>query len=131
VREFASLSAHSDQDRRTVRTTVDAIAHPGKLQQYRPGRQRQALAQLHALASSASWSELVDNARRLLSMPGVSNESSLERGLKRLLDTPALGRLQHLEALESDEQVRQYQSLWDRHGPRSGSPAAAAQGSVA
>jgi hypothetical protein len=130
VREYASLFAHADQDRRFIHAGVNAIAHPAKQQRIVPGGQRECLAQLHASASSASWTELSDTARRLLAMPEFAHESSLERGLTRLLNSAALTRLQRLDALASDELVRQYQSLWDRHGPRSGSPAAVAQGAV-
>ncbi|MPW19597.1 3-deoxy-D-arabino-heptulosonate 7-phosphate synthase [Paraburkholderia sp. CNPSo 3157] len=128
VREYASLSARADQDRRLIHATVNAIAHPAKQQRLLPGPQREALAQLHACASSASWSELHDAARRLLRMPEIANESSVERGLTRLLDSPELERLHRLDALASDDLVRQYRSLWDRHGLRSGSSDAAAQG---
>ncbi|MFW7342629.1 3-deoxy-D-arabino-heptulosonate 7-phosphate synthase [Pollutimonas sp. H1-120] len=130
VREYASLSAHADQDRRLIHTVVDAIAHPAKQQRLALGRQRDSLANVHALASAASWSELFDTTRTLLAMPEIADGSPLERGLTKLLDSPALKRLRRLETLASDELVRRYQSLWDRHGPRSGSPAAFAQGSV-
>lgn len=63
-------------------------------------------------------------------MPEIANEPQFERGLTRLVDGPELQRLRRLEALAADELVRQYVSLWDRHGPRSGSSTAAAQGSV-
>lgn len=132
VAEYASLSAQADQDCRRVRTAVDAIAHPEKLQRSRLGaEQRETLAQLRSLASAASWSALADTARQLLSMPAVSAESSLERGLRQLLDGHELAQLQRLANLASDELVQEYRSLWDRQGPRSGSPAAAAQGSAA
>lgn len=130
VREYVALSAHADQDRRLIHAAVNAIAHPAKLQRIPPSRQRDALAQLHALASSASWFDLSDTARRLLVMPEIVNEPPFEGGLTRLLENPALGRLQRLGALAADPLVLQYQSLWDWHGPRSGSLAAVAQGSV-
>lgn len=129
VREYASLSTHAKRDRRQIHAIVNAVAHPAK-QQAIPGPQREALAQLHALSSCASWSELADAARQLLMMPQITNEPLFEPSLTRLLDSPALERLQRLEALASDEFVRQYQSLWEKHGPRSGSPAAVAQGSA-
>src|SRR3546814_9619600 len=43
VREYASLQAHADQDRRKVRTVVNAIAHPAKQQRIPPGRPRESL----------------------------------------------------------------------------------------
>lgn len=130
VREYAALSAHADQDRRLVHTMVNAIAHPAKQHRLAPGRQREALARLHASASSVSWSELSDTAQALLSMPEIANESPLRQGVARVLDSPALRRLRRGEALASDELVRRYQSLWDKHGPRPASPTALAQGSA-
>ncbi|MEX3936181.1 3-deoxy-D-arabino-heptulosonate 7-phosphate synthase [Paraburkholderia phymatum] len=128
VQEYASLSTHADHDRRLIHASVNAIAHPAKQQRRLPGPQREALAQLHACASSSSWSELHDAARRLRDMPEMANESSFERGLARLLDSPALERLRRLDALASDDLVRQYRLLWDGHGPRSGSSNAVAHG---
>ncbi len=130
VREYASLSSLADQDRRQIHATVNAIAHPAKQQRILPGQQREALAQLHTSASCKSWSKLADIVRRLLDMPQIASESPFERGLIQLLESPALARLQRLEALASDEAVRQYQSLRVKHGPPSGSPSAAAQGSA-
>ncbi|WP_029044655.1 hypothetical protein [Cupriavidus sp. amp6] len=128
VREYASLSAGAGQDGRQVRQAVNAIAHPGRQQRIAPGPQREALARLHASASASSWSALHDTARTLLDMQGIANEAP---GLTRLLDDPALKRLQRLEALASDDLVRQYQTLWDRHAPRAGSAGANAQGVTA
>lgn len=131
VREHASLCAHADQDRREVRAAINAIAHPGKQQRMPPGPQSEALAQLHAAADAASWPALSENARRIATMPELPAESPLRHGLARLLDGPALTRLMRLHDLASDELVQQYQSLWDRQGPQSGSLEAAEQGSVA
>ena len=131
VREYASLSAHADQDRRLIRSIVDAVAHPAKQQRTPPGGQREALAQLHDFAASATWSALGDKAQCLLAMPAVADgDSSLKYDLNRLLVSPALGRLRRLEVLASDRHVLRYQSLWDRNGPRMGSPGAIAQGSI-
>ncbi|BDB26715.1 3-deoxy-D-arabino-heptulosonate 7-phosphate synthase [Cupriavidus sp. P-10] len=128
VREYASLSAGADPDRRQVYMAVNAIAHPGRQQRLAPGPQREALARLHASTSASSWSALHDTVRGLLDMPEIASEAP---GLARLLDSPALKRLQRLEALEADDLVRQYRELWDRHGPRSGSATASAQGAAA
>jgi hypothetical protein len=95
-----------------------------------PGRQRDALAQLHTCAFRASWSQLFDTAQRLSLMPEIKNESAFLLDLARLLDSPALERLRRLDVLGSDELVRQYQSLWDAQGPRSGSRTALAQGAA-
>ncbi len=130
VREYTSLSAHADQDRHSIHATVNAIAHPAKLERIPPGRQREGLAQLHAAASCASWSELADIARHLLLMPEIANEAPFQHGLTRLLECHSLERLRRLEILASDELVRRYERLWDRNGPRSGSRAAIVRGSA-
>src|SRR5690606_10435091 len=122
-------SSHAGRDGRVIRTMVNAVAHPAKLQRLAPGPQREGLARLQGALSSASWSALSDSVRDLLALPEVLN-SSLQQGLARLLDSPALERLRRLDALAADDLVRRYQSLWSRHAPRSGSPTAVAQGSV-
>jgi len=131
VREYAALSEKAKRDSRSIHTAVNAIAHPARLQHTQPGGHGQALAQLHAAVSSGSWSALSDTARRLLLIPDIAKEPPLRRGLARILDSPALGRLKRRQELESDESVRRYQSLWDRYGPRSGSATAHARGSAA
>ncbi|WP_443102117.1 3-deoxy-D-arabino-heptulosonate 7-phosphate synthase [Bordetella sp. H567] len=128
VREYASLSAHADRDQRRVRAMVDAVAHPGKAQARGAGPERMALARLHALASSAAWAALADSARHLAGMPRISSDAPLLRGLQKLLDDPALARLQRVAELASDEAVQRHQALLDRNGPRAGSPEASAQG---
>lgn len=130
VREYASLSAHVGRDSRTVRSLVNAFAHPAKLRCISQAGQREALAALHALASSESWSELSDAIRRSRYMPDVEGDPALAGGVSRLLDSPALARLLRLDILASDELVLKYQSLWDQHGPRSGSSIAMAQGAA-
>lgn len=129
VREYASLSAHADQDRRRIRAAVNAVAHPAKQRQAPSTRQAEALAWLHAAAFSGSWAELSDAARQVLEWPEIANEPSLAGGIARVRDEAALERLRRIESLESDELVRQYRALRDRNGPRSGSIDAAAQGS--
>ncbi|HYG42236.1 MAG TPA: 3-deoxy-D-arabino-heptulosonate 7-phosphate synthase, partial [Bordetella sp.] len=130
VREYASLSAHAGRYRRAVHGAVNTIAHPGKQQRLPPGRWRDALARLHGAASAAAWTVLADTARDILAMPEPAAEPAIAQGLERLLAEPALGRLQRLDALASDALVRQYQSLWDRNGPRPGSDTAVMQGSA-
>lgn len=124
VREYASLSARAEQDRRPVLANVNALAHPHK-------QQREEMARLHALASASSWSALHDTVRQLLDLPAMTNDMAAQRRLSRLADSPELERLRRLEALESDALVCQYRSLWERHGPRSGTAAAVAQGADA
>ncbi|MEM5429824.1 3-deoxy-D-arabino-heptulosonate 7-phosphate synthase [Cupriavidus oxalaticus] len=128
VREYASLSAGAAQDRREIWAAVNAIAHPGRQQRLVPGPWREALARLHACAAASSWSALRDAVQGLPDMPEIANGAP---GLARLLDSPALKRLQRLEALASDDLVRRYRMLWERHGPRSGSAGASARGVAA
>jgi hypothetical protein len=127
VREFASLSAHTAQDRRLIRAAVASIAHPGKQERTPPGPLRDALARLYA-AESSSVSALCDTVQNLLDVPEIANEASLQHALTQLRDSAALERLRRLDALEPDEQVRRYRSLWERNGPRPGSATAIAQG---
>lgn len=129
VREYASLAAQVHQDRRLVHSIVNALAHPAKQQRMPPSPQREVLVRLHWAASSASWSVLADTMNHLLA-PGAADEPTVQRSLKRLRDSAALERLQRLDALASDDLVRQYLALQDRNSPRSGSPGAAAQGAA-
>lgn len=132
VREYASLAAHADQDRRKVRMAVNRVAHPALQLRMPGGPQRAALAQLHACAASASWREVRAAVLRLLAIPVPDADSSAGgHRLKQLRDDPALARLERLDALAEDALVRRYQSLWDRNGPRSGTPRAVAQGVAA
>lgn len=130
VQEYASLSAHIDQDRRTIHAIVNAIAHPAKLQRRQVDAHRDQLARLHALKDAADWSALADTARRLVE-GGVQDDARVAQGLARLLASDELDRLQRVAALGSDIEVQQYQALLDRQAPRSGTDAAIAQGSAA
>lgn len=135
VREYASLSADAEADRRDVVAAVNAIAHPAKLERMQPGPLREALTQLQAAATAASWQALSQAAARLAAMPDADNDAarsiSLSRSLTRLREGAALDRLKRLDDLALDPQVRRYQSLWNRNGPRSGSPDAVALGVAA
>ncbi|SDD90601.1 hypothetical protein SAMN05421548_1288 [Paraburkholderia lycopersici] len=128
VREYASLSAHADQDRRQIHTMVNAIAHPAKQQRAMEGWQREALARLHSSASAPPCSRLRDTARNVLDLPEIVSGSEFGHAVARLLNSAALARACRLETLESDPLVQQYRSLWDAYGPRPGSPEARAQG---
>ncbi|NYT80360.1 3-deoxy-D-arabino-heptulosonate 7-phosphate synthase [Alcaligenaceae bacterium] len=131
VREYASLSAHADRDRRAVNAIVNRIAHPAKQQRAAAEQQRKAMGRLHALATAASWPELHAEALRLLATsPKTMSEPAFENGLTELAGHPALEHLQRLGILASDESVQRYQKLWNRQGPRSGSSKAIAQGAV-
>ncbi|SOZ20798.1 conserved hypothetical protein [Cupriavidus taiwanensis] len=131
VREYASLSARADQDRRAIHAAVNAVAHPGKQQRLGPGPQRESLARLHTYAGAAAWNDLQEAVQRLLEMPrtpGSVSEAPIARTLAQLLEHPALARLRRLDALASDPLVVEYRTLWERYGPRSGSASAIAQG---
>ncbi|PCE33164.1 3-deoxy-D-arabino-heptulosonate 7-phosphate synthase [Burkholderia ubonensis] len=130
VREYASLSARAEQDRRTLRSAVNAIAHPAKRERHAQAWRRDALAQLHEAASSASWDKLHATLQRLLVLPEMATDAAFECDIAKLTGSPALERLRNLDALASDERVCQYQALWGRNGPHSGSSLAAAQGAV-
>ncbi|CAN7400471.1 3-deoxy-D-arabino-heptulosonate 7-phosphate synthase [Acidovorax sp. LjRoot66] len=131
VREAMALQAHAEKDERELRSIVNAVAHPAKFPQCTAGPQREALAQLHAAQASAQWDALAATARRLLAMPQLAGEARLQRDLARLLSGAALARMQHATLLAANPLVQQYQALRDQHGPRSGSPAAVAQGQAA
>ena len=163
VREYASLSAGAEADRRDVVAAVNAIAHPAKLERMPAGALRTVLARLQAAASAASWPALatavaqLESLRATASDPGEdladgpanapdntaandpdnapdnapANDPALARSLSRLRDGAALERLQRLDELALDPWVRRYQALWNRNGPRSGSPGAVAQGVAA
>ncbi|NVH71386.1 3-deoxy-D-arabino-heptulosonate 7-phosphate synthase [Paraburkholderia sp. JPY432] len=128
VREYASLAAHASVDRRLIYAAVNAIAHPAKQQRLLPGPQRDALARLHALAVAEAWPELAEAVQTCIDTPRIAHDAALQRGLAQLLESAALQRLRHLDALTSDERVRHYQTLWDRQGPRPGSSTAVERG---
>ncbi|MDR5740624.1 MULTISPECIES: 3-deoxy-D-arabino-heptulosonate 7-phosphate synthase [unclassified Caballeronia] len=128
VRDYTSLSAQAERDRRFVHAAVNGIAHPARLQRMAPGQQREWLAELHASAASSSWERAEDDARRLLDLP---DDDPIKPRVQQLLSDGALARLRALRSLEADASVRRYESLWNQQGPRSGSTAAAAQGVAA
>lgn len=129
VQEYLALQTHSEGDHRTVRAGVNGVAHPARRQHSAPGPQQEGLALLHAQATSAQWAALAGTARHLIADPAAG--PLLHSALVRLLEGPALARLQRATLLESDAQVQAYQSLRDRQGPRQGSPEALAYGSTA
>ena len=106
VAEFVRLSAKLAADQRTVRSLVDAIAHPGKLERQPPGSERDALAALHEWAAAGAWKELGD----------------------ALPPNPALERLTRRSAMLELDAVRHYLALCEQHGPMAGTDMAAAQG---
>jgi len=128
VREYASLAAHAEQDRRALRSTVNTIAHPARLERHAQAWQREPLARLHAAAAGASWDDLDATLRHLLAQPEMATDTAFEQDIAKLKDSPALARLQRLDALSQDPDVRQYRTLWGRQGPLEGSTLAVAQG---
>ncbi|WP_313371453.1 3-deoxy-D-arabino-heptulosonate 7-phosphate synthase [Achromobacter animicus] len=130
VREYASLSAHAQADRRAVRTAVDAFAHPGKRRGMPAGPLVDALTSLHAAAAAEDWAALTQGAERLLAAQtsDAATSPAISAPLDRLLNDPALARLRRMKTLSTDPLVQRYQDLWQRQGPRPGTPQAAAQG---
>lgn len=132
VQEYLDLQTHAEQDRRQLRAGANAIAHPAKRQHVAPGALREALERLHAQADSAHWAALGGTAHQLQAMAqAAADMPALQRGLARLLQGPALARLQRADALEGDPQVQAYQRLRDRQGPRPGTAEALAYGDTA
>lgn len=131
VREYASLAAGAEPDRRDVVAAVNAIAHPAKLQRMPPGPRRDALAALQAAASASAWAALSQAIERIDALPDAASDSAMARSLARLHDGAALERLSRLDALACDPLVQRYQALWNRNGPRSGTPGAVARGLAA
>ena len=130
VREYASLHAHAEQDRRALHSAVNAIAHPAKLERSAQAWQRDGLARLHAAATSASWTDLHATLQQLLALPDMATDAAFEQDIVKLKDGAALQRLLRLDALASDEHVRRYRALWVRQGPLEGSTIAVAQGAA-
>ncbi|OZI23973.1 hypothetical protein CAL26_11245 [Bordetella genomosp. 9] len=130
VREYASLAAHAERDRREVRALVNGVAHPGKQARRSPGPVHDALGRLHALAEASAWGHLRQAARRALEIPDILGDAAIASALAGLTASPALARLDLLDTLVADGDVRRYQALWDLNGPRSGSAAAVARGSA-
>lgn len=131
VQEYIDLQNHAEQDRRQLRAGANAVAHPARRQHLGPGALREALERLHAQADSAQWAGLGDTAQAVQATATSAGNAALQRGLSRLLDGPALARLQRSTALEEDPQVQAYQRLRDRQGPRPGTAEAAAYGDTA
>jgi len=120
VQAWVQLAAQAASDERSLRSAVDAVAHPGKLRAMPEGPQRRSLEDLHSLAAAADWAGLASKAASLVAS-GVP-------GLRQLAASPALERLQQALALRSTERVGQYLALRARGGPQVGSAAAIDQG---
>ncbi|KAB0634198.1 3-deoxy-D-arabino-heptulosonate 7-phosphate synthase [Burkholderia latens] len=128
VREYASLAAHAEQDRRTLRSAINTIAHPARLERHAQAWQREPLARLHAAAARAAWDDVDATLRHLLAQPEMATDTAFEQDIVKLKDSAALARLLRTDALSPDPDVRQYRTLWGRQGPLVGSALAVAQG---
>lgn len=124
VREHVALARQRAADLRAVRSTLDAVAHPGKLARLPAGAGRDALARLHALASAGAWERL---QQALAPGPGDAPAAAAAT-LQALRTDPALGRLVRGDALRRLAPVQRYEALCRRHGPAAGSEAAATRG---
>lgn len=131
VREFLALRRQEASDRRQLRTAVDALAHPRKPPRMATDTARALLADLHAAATAAAWPRMTCIALALEGMPEVKHAAGLEPALRALLQSPALARLERIDALSRDPRVRQYTSIREKQGPRAGSDEASAQGQLA
>lgn len=134
VREYAALSAKSEQNKRTVRTIVNAMAHPARQQRASSAKLASSLGEIHDASNQLQWESLANRAQHFLSWLNaeltISDESvGLVQGkLRRLLEEPALAELRRMTELHSDNLVQRYQALRDQSGPRSGSPDASERG---
>lgn len=114
VREYASLSAGAEGDRRRVKSIVNAMAHPAKLERQTPGPTRDALILLHQASTRMDWPAL----RALPHLPALHDDA-------------ALTRLIRLDELSTDPLVLRYRALIQQQGPAAGSEAALDQGAEA
>ena len=131
VREFASLNAHAEADRRQIRSAANALAHPAKLQDHPAGEIRDGLQRMRQASAAADWSDVDDAIMDLLGLPEVQDEPVLFRSLERIVSDDALRRLCRIEALGQRDEVQRYRALWARQGPAAGTGQATAAGSDA
>lgn len=131
VREYASLLAQTNGDQRRVRSLVNAIAHPEKLRRSYAKSLADALAGLQRCTSEGSWQAVHQQASELLDDPALDSWPIVLATLRQLTSDPALTRLMRLDNLQTDSLVRQFSTLRNQQGPRSGTPEAAVQGAAA
>lgn len=131
VREFASLNAHAEADRRQIRSAANALAHPAKLQDQPAGEIRDGLQRMRQASAAADWSDVDDAIMDLLGLPEVQDEPVLFRNLERIVSDDALRRLCRIEALAQQDEVQRYRALWARQGPAAGTGQATSAGSDA
>ena len=131
VREFASLNAHAERDRRRIRSGLNALAHPEKLQRQPPGQIRDTLQRAQAASTAGDWSSVADALLDLMGLPGIQDDPVLFRSLERLVFDDAFTRLRRIDALFKLGEVERYRSLWARQGPAAGSELATSTGTGA
>lgn len=124
VEEYVRLVAKAPGDRRVVRSTVDAVAHPGKLRGVEDAGMREALERLHALAKSQSWPALREGMGAL--GPRLFGDDRGSSGNDISFD--ALDRLQRIDALLHVPAVQRYRALCEQRGPQAGTDLALASG---
>ncbi|HZY18740.1 MAG TPA: hypothetical protein VFE82_09670 [Ramlibacter sp.] len=128
VAEHARLAARAVADRRELRATIDAVAHPARLPQPGHGPTADTARELHGLARSGDWPGLRAAAQRLRSQPPSPDAAALVGLGERLLAAPGLHRLERGAALRTHPAVQRYLALC---GPAAGTPEAARDGRVA
>lgn len=131
VRAYLALRRQASADARKVRAAADAVAHPRKPARLPPGPARMLLAQLHAATTAGAWRQAAQASQALPAMSEIAAVEDLALALRTLRDDPALVRLCRAEALGSDPDVRRYESIRARLGPRAGSDEAEAQALLA
>ena len=131
VREFASLNAHAERDRRQIRSGVNALAHPEKLRRQPPGQIRDALQRAQEASTAGDWSTVGDTILNLMGEPEVQDDPALFRSLERFVSDGALTRLHRIEALSKLAELERYRALWARQSPAAGTELAASTGTGA
>jgi hypothetical protein len=131
VREFASLNAHAERDRRQIRSGVNALAHPEKLQRQPPGPIRDTLQRAQEASTAGDWSSVAEPILDLMGLPEVQDDPVLCRSLERVVFDDAFTRLRRIDALSKLAEVERYRALWARRGPAAGTELAASTGTGA
>ena len=130
VAEYVSLAGGVKQDRRTVRSIVNAAAHPARLQPGTDETSRAALARLHTAAGEEDWLTLHHALAAVLAMPASEAITAPLPALQGLQEDAAFARLRRFAALAAHPRVQAYLALCAQNGPQSGSADAFAQGAA-
>lgn len=128
VREYTSLAACAERDRRAIAAAINAIAHPQRQQRMPAGARRDAAQRLYRLHTEQAWERLFVQVSAMRHAEAANDDPALARSLQRLLEGGMLGRMQRLSILSADPDVRAYQALRQRQGPAAGSAFARTQG---